>query len=298
MEKSKGLHKKNIHNQPYDFKKLIETQPDLKKYIIINKYQNESIDFSDQKSVMALNQALLAHFYNIKSWSIPTGHLCPPIPGRADYIHYISDLLDLSKENKGLDIGTGTGCIYPVLGVSLYNMKFVATDIDKKSLAYSKEIINSNISLQDNIELRQQSNSSHIFKNIINPDDSFDFTICNPPFHTSLEEANKGSQRKRKNLNKNKEKKNHKLNTSEDLNFGGKNAELWCAGGEIVFITTMINESVLYKENCKLFTTLVSKKSNLEYFYKVLKRVNAKDVRAIEMQHGQKSSHILVWKFN
>ena len=41
----------------------------------------------------ALNKALLAHFYAVKHWDIPDGFLCPPVPGRADYVHHLADLL-------------------------------------------------------------------------------------------------------------------------------------------------------------------------------------------------------------
>ena len=40
-----------------------------------------------------LNRAILMHHYGVKSWDIPAGYLCPPIPGRADYIHSVADLL-------------------------------------------------------------------------------------------------------------------------------------------------------------------------------------------------------------
>ncbi len=297
MSKTKGLHKKNIHHERYDFKKLIDTHYPLSDYVIKNEYEDHSVDFTDPEAVMVLNQALLAHSYNIKSWSIPKGHLCPPIPGRVDYIHYLSELLDLTKENIGIDIGCGTGCIYPILGVTSYNFKFIATDIDPKSIQYSQNIIDSNEVLKDKIELRVQKDSNSIFRNIIKDGEKVDFSMCNPPFHTSLKEATKGSLRKIKNLKKNKEKKGHQTNSKEVLNFGGQGAELWCDGGELRFITRMIEESREFKKNIRIFTTLVSKKENLPKFQKLLKSVNSKDIKIIEMQHGHKASHILIWSF-
>jgi 23S rRNA (adenine1618-N6)-methyltransferase len=297
MSKPKGLHPKNIHNDKYDFNKLIDSHYPLSEFVTINKYGDQSVDFTNPESVMVLNQALLSHFYGIKCWSIPKGHLCPPIPGRIDYIHYLAELLDLTKDNIGLDIGCGTGCIYPILGVTSYKLKFIATDIDPKSIQFSQNIIDSNEILKDKIELRVQKNSKSIFRNIIKDGEKIDFSMCNPPFHASLEDATKGSDRKRKSLNKNKEKKGHKVDSKGGLNFGGLKAELWCDGGEFKFISTMIKESAEFQENCKLFTTLVSKKDNLTKFYKLLESINAKEVRAIQMQHGQKSSHILIWKF-
>jgi 23S rRNA (adenine1618-N6)-methyltransferase len=295
----KTLHPKNPHNQRYDFKVLCTTFPKLLEFVSLNQYGDESINFSDPKAVMALNQALLSHFYKVDNWSIPEGHLCPPIPGRADYIHYIAELLDLRSSKIGLDIGTGTGCIYPIIGANSYNMKFVATEISTQSIDSCKTIIQSNENLRNSVELRLQSSSENIFENIIKPDEVFDFTICNPPFHKSLEDASRGSQRKIRNLNRNKKKKGHEPETSKkNLNFGGKGSELWCPGGELRFIQTMIKESSDFKNNCNLFTTLVSNKEHLEPLNHLLEKAKASKIKVIQMHHGQKVSHILTWSFN
>jgi 23S rRNA (adenine1618-N6)-methyltransferase len=242
----------------------------------------------------------LQTYYDIQNWDIPKNYLCPPIPGRADYIHYIADLLAETNNNQipegnsvlGLDIGSGSNLIYPILGNSIYNWSFVATDIDKKAIENCSKIIEANPRLIDAISLQQQTESRFIFKNIIIPEDRFTFTMCNPPFHASAEEANKSTSRKVSNLNP-KEKRN----TNPVLNFGGQNAELWCNGGEIGFVTQMIYESAKYASQVLWFTTLVSKKENLSSIYKTLKKVNAVEVKTIEMSQGQKNSRIVAWSF-
>ncbi|OXA99105.1 23S rRNA (adenine(1618)-N(6))-methyltransferase [Flavobacterium oncorhynchi] len=295
-----NLHPRNIHRSRYDFKLLISNCPELKAFISINKYGIETIDFSNPLAVKTLNKALLQTYYEIQNWDIPKNYLCPPIPGRADYIHYIADLLAETNNGQipegnsvlGLDIGTGTNLIYPILGNSIYNWSFVATDIYKTSIENCSKIIEANPKLIDTISLQQQTESRFIFKNIIIPEDRFTFTMCNPPFHASAEEANKSTSRKVSNLNP-KEKKN----TNPVLNFGGQNAELWCNGGEIGFVTQMIYESVKYASQVLWFTTLVSKKENLSSIYKTLKKVNAVSVKTIEMSQGQKNSRIVAWSF-
>lgn len=296
-EKS-NLHHRNLHRSRYDFEQLIAACPELKAFVFKNEHQIESIDFSNPKAVKALNKALLISHYNIKGWDIPKNYLCPPIPGRADYIHYIADLLAESKngevpaglEVEGLDIGVGANCIYPIIGNSAYGWSFVGTDIDEKSLENCAEIIEANPQLVDAISLQLQLEPRFIFKNIITPEDRFAFTICNPPFHKSAEEASKGSLRKVNNL---QEKKVSKA----VLNFGGQNNELWCEGGELGFITQMIFESARYPMQCLWFTTLVSKQSHLKSLYKALNKVNAAQIRTIDMAQGQKTSRILAWSF-
>ena len=292
------LHPRNIHRFSYDFKKLINNSPELEAFVFTNEHSVESIDFSNPDAVKALNKALLISDYDIINWDIPKNYLCPPIPGRADYIHYIADLLGESNNGTipegeniiGLDIGIGANCIYPIIGFSTYNWSFVGTDIDENAIQNCKKIITENPKLIDAISLQLQAEPRYIFKNIILPEDKFAFTICNPPFHSSQEEATKATIRKLNNLE-------NTITKKPVLNFGGQNAELWCSGGEIGFITQMIYESVKYPLQCFWFTTLVSKKDNLKSLYKTLNKVGAVEIKTIEMAQGQKTSRIVAWTF-
>jgi len=287
---NKTLHNKNLHNQRYDFEELIKSSPHLKQYVKLNKYGDLSIDFSNANAVLALNKALLKHFYQI-DWSIPKNYLCPPIPGRVDYIHYLADLLPTDKKDiKGIDIGTGANCIYPLVGNKVYGWKFIGTDIDNTSIQNAKNIVEEN-DLTNDIQIIQQTSKESIFHNIISKNDKFDFTMCNPPFHKSKKEAKEGSKRKITNLSKGKNRK-------VSLNFGGQANELWCEGGEVAFILKMINESLEYKENVTWFTTLVSKKENLNTIYNELEKVGVKQTKTIQMQQGQKLTRFVAWSFS
>jgi len=292
----KTFHPRNLHNQRYNFNKLIEVLPELEKYVKENRFNDLSIDFSNQEAVLSLNKALLKYYYKI-NWEIPKKYLCPPIPGRVDYIHYLADLLGESNNGKipkgnsvkGLDIGVGANCIYPLVGYKSYGWEFVGSDIEEVSIKNSKNIIELN-NLNENIEIRQQSSRENIFKNIIRKDDRFDFTMCNPPFHSSKKEAREGSLRKIKNLSKGKSKK-------ITLNFGGQHNELWCRGGELEFIKKMIYESVEFKSEVLWFTTLVSKKENLDAIYKELEKLNIQEYKAIQMKQGNKLTRVVAWSF-
>ena len=292
------LHPRNLDNSGYHFDQLINSCPELATFVFTNLHNIQTIDFANPEAVKALNKALLAFHYGIQNWDIPKNYLCPPIPGRADYIHYIADLLAASNNGnipqgetvQGLDIGIGANCIYPIIGNGSYGWSFVGTDIDENAIQNCKKIIQNNTKLVDVISLQLQMESRFIFKNIITPEDKFAFTICNPPFHKSQEDANKGTLRKISNLNQQKSKE-------AVLNFGGKNGELWCDGGELRFITQMIYESVKYPMNCMWFTTLISKKENLASIYKTLNKVNAVEIKTIDMAQGQKTSRFVAWTF-
>ena len=293
-----NLHPRNLHRFGYDFDELMLKFPDLKLFVFTNEFATKTIDFSNSLAVKALNKALLMTNYNILNWEIPPDYLCPPIPGRVDYIHYLADLLADSNNGiipngeivLGLDIGIGANCIYPILGNQVYGWSFVGTDIFEEAIENCEKIIQNNPQLIDFISLQLQGDGRFIFKNIILPEDKFAFTICNPPFHSSQEEATKSNIRKINALENTKNKK-------PILNFGGQNAELWCEGGELAFITQMIFESAKYPLQVFWFTTLVSKKENLASLYKTLNKVSAVEVKTIEMAQGQKTSRFLAWTF-
>jgi 23S rRNA (adenine1618-N6)-methyltransferase len=302
------LHPRNLHRFGYNFELLTLNHPELREFVYVNEYDIDSsdseqakqtIDFSNPTAVKALNNALLITNYDIQDWDIPADFLCPPIPGRADYIHYLADLLASTNNGViprgesvlGLDIGIGANCIYPILGNSIYGWSFVGTDIDENAIQNCKKIISHNPKLTEAISLQLQVNSRFIFKKIITPEDRFTFTICNPPFHSSSEEATKSSIRKVTNLDPKASKAAKPV-----LNFGGHNAELWCEGGELGFIKQMIFESAKYPMQCLWFTTLVSKQSNLNTIYKTLNTVAAIH-KTIEMAQGQKISRIVAWTF-
>jgi 23S rRNA (adenine1618-N6)-methyltransferase len=290
------LHPRNKHRSNYDFVALIKSLPALLQFVVVNKYGNESIDFADPAAVKALNTALLAHFYNIDHWDIPEGYLCPPIPGRADYVHHLADFLQKEegiskgKAIKVLDIGMGANCIYPIIGHQEYGWSFVGTDIDPTAVKAAKAIVAANPDLSSHVEIRHQPNKSQIFQGVVKPGDSFTISMCNPPFHSSAEEANAGSKRKLQNLGKHKGKET-------TLNFGGQAAELWTEGGEITFIRNMIDESKVFSGQCKWFSSLVSKSVNLPFIYAALDRARVTYYNTIDMAQGQKISRFVVWTF-
>ena len=302
-----ALHPRNKHIGQYDFPALIVACPELAPYVINNPRGDLSINFSDAQSVLLLNKALLAHFYNISFWQIPPGYLCPPIPGRVDYIHYIADLLSESfngniptgSQIKGLDIGCGANCIYPILGSRSYDWSFVGSDIDAIAVKTASLLVSANKNISKKIIIRQQKNAEHILSGIVKQGDRFAFTMCNPPFHASMEEASAGSLLKKNNLSKKSKTTNtvNKNASTPTLNFAGQAHELSCAGGEIAFVKQMAIESLLVKDNVCWFTCLLSKSENVSPLKKLLEKQNTQQVKVIEMSQGHKISRFISWTY-
>ena len=287
------MHSNNLHRDSYNFDALVKTHAHLKDHVFENSFGNLTIDFSSDEAVFHLNKALLAYHYGVSKWTLPKGYLCPAIPGRVDYIHHVADLLktQLGIENeavKGLDIGVGANCIYPILGSAMYDWNMVGVDSKEEAIASATENVAAN-KLSEKIEIRHQTDNANIFQGIIHDAEHFHFSMCNPPFHSSAEEALRGSSRKEKNLHG----ANRKL---IKLNFGGQANELWCNGGEALFIKRMIKQSVSFRSQVDWFTTLVSKKDSLPKIYKQLDKLGVQHT-TINMEQGHKKSRIVAWKF-
>lgn len=288
------LHPRNQHREGYDFERLFVKSPELEAFMTRNPRGQMTINFQDVGAVRLLNRALLMTHYEIDFWDIPESYLCPPIPGRVDYIHYLADLLAESNDQeiphgtgiKALDIGTGASLVYPLTGRHEYGWAFTGVDIDPVSIKSARQICERN---RLNIKLKRQNNPEDIFEGVVGPGDIFHLTLCNPPFHASLARAEEGTRRKWRNLGK---------GHSAELNFGGQNAELWCPGGEIGFIARMIEQSVNFADQCLWFTCLVSKKDNLKPLSRLLKKAKVAEFKVVEMAQGQKTSRFIAWTFH
>ena len=294
------LHPRNRHQGRYDFPALLRGCPELAPFVIVNPYGKQSIDFADPAAVRVFNRALLRQLYGIRHWDIPEGYLCPPVPGRADYLHALADLLGSDAGGaiprgarvRVLDVGTGANCIYPLLGHHDYGWRFLGSDIDPAALASAQAIVAAN-GLGKAIELRQQGDAQHVFHGLLQAGERFDLTLCNPPFHASAAEASAGSRRKWKNLGKLDPRRKLPV-----LNFGGQSNELWCEGGEIAFVRRMVRESRAAAGQVLWFSCLVSKAGNLPLVEQALKHSGALETRTVNMSQGQKQSRFVAWTFH
>ncbi len=318
---SPSLHPRNRHQNKdgvaYDLKVLQAANPDLAPHVITKNSGHQTIDFADANAVKELNRALLLAYYDIQFWHLPEQFLCPPIPGRADYIHHLADVLAASnkgeiptgKSVRGIDIGTGANLVYPIIGRHEYKWTFVASELNSVSFQCANAIAKSNKGLNSHLKLVQQNNPKSIFNGVLNPTHKYAFSMCNPPFHASAEEAEAGSRQKRSNLENHKKRNQNNPESgfssstakSKALNFGGQNSELWCEGGEVEFVCKMIKESVQFGHQVLWFSSLVSKKDSLKFIQKELDFINKKKaklmVKVIDMGQGQKTSRFIAWSF-
>lgn len=280
------MHPKNPFNKDYNFNNLIAKHPPLKSFVFENEYGNQTIKFADSQAVKALNTALLKEHFGVNYWNIPENNLCPPIPGRLDYLLHVADLVSETDIHL-LDIGTGANLIYPILASTHFNWKCTASEVNTDSLSNAQEIIDKNEALKF-IELRHQQFKSNILEHLILPTDAFDVVVCNPPFFKNRTDAEKSNLRKFENL---------KLSEDNTQNFGGLSNELWYKGGEEAFIKKMAEESVQFKDQVGWFTSIVSQKENLKNIKRAINKAKPTEVKIIEMEQGNKQSRFVAWTF-
>jgi len=293
------VHPRNRHQGEYDFAKLLRASPKLAAHVVDAASGRRSINFADPKSVRALNQALLRADYGIDQWDIPPAYLCPPIPGRADYVHALADLLAADHDGeiprgpqvRVLDIGVGANCIYPIIGHAEYNWHFVGSDCDSVAVSAARANVDANHKLRSAVEIRLQADRNQIFQGLVGAEEKFDLCMCNPPFFASAAEAATSNRNKREKLAGSRNK------PTSRRNFGGGGGELWCIGGEVSFISKMIRQSVPYAQRIGWFSSLVSRAEHLPRIRSQLKTSAAVRTRTIDMAQGNKRSRFVAWSF-
>lgn len=293
-----GLHPRNLHRQRYDFEELAQACPELVPCLKPGPTGEPTLDFADPLAVKTLNRALLMVYYGIQHWDIPPGYLCPPVPGRADYLHHVADLLALTsggsvptgQQVRVLDIGVGANCIFPIIGRHVYGWRFVGADIDQRSVTTAQHIVKFNPSLAGKVEIRLQRSPGSIFDGIWKPGEWYHLTVCNPPFHRSKADADSKTERKLRNLGR-------AGDGPLTRNFGGQKAELYVEGGELAFVKRMVSQSMAYGKECLWFTSVVSLAENLNPLHQALKAAQVVQVKTLESRQGQKQSRILCWSF-
>ncbi|TVZ51433.1 23S rRNA (adenine(1618)-N(6))-methyltransferase RlmF [Dokdonia sp. Hel_I_53] len=279
------MHPNNRNKDPYQFKYLRKANPKLSPYILDTDRGIQTVDFTNSDAVLELNRAIMLSDYSLNAYELPSGYLCPAVPGRADYLLYLKDFIN-KEQAHGLDIGTGANFIYPLLAASLFKWKMKGVDTDKNAIKNASLLIENNTHLKGFLTAAHQSTPAHIFEGILLPGEKYDFTMCNPPFYSSEKEAFKATKDKSKGL---------KLK-EVTRNFKGQSNELWCNGGEALFVKRMIKESVKFKSQVGWFTTLISKNENLPKLKKQLEKLNSV-YQTVDMSQGNKKSRFLAWKF-
>ncbi|KAH9144304.1 hypothetical protein AeRB84_011757 [Aphanomyces euteiches] len=291
-----GIHPRNKYKTPPDFIKLAALYPSLKQlcvYFYMALWLRESfslretktggyvIDWTDPQATRELTKTLLHLDFGL-TWNIPIDRLCPPLTNRLNYIHWIEDLILLSQPSfvspsqespiRGIDIGTGASCIYPLLGHALNQWHFIATDIDSISIQHASVNVDAN-QLGHAIHLKLVDNATMLPKDAITQ--SIMFTMCNPPFFDSIDEAD----------------------TNPRSKCTGSSLEMTTPGGEVAFIKRMIQDSLDLKAKVRWYTSLIGRKSSLRPLLATLRESGIRNTRTTEFLQGRTTRWGIAWTF-
>ena len=283
-----GMHKDNQYRNGYALDTF--TEEHSVHQFLTDKGSYLDLDWNDPAVVHALNCSLLQRDFKRKL-IFPQGRLCPSVPLRLNYLLWVMrDLLDNPQEQyTAIDIGTGSTCIYPLLGTALSNkISFYASELDEKAMSSAQSNVLNN-GLKDRIHViagRDGVFFEPVFQvythglGIHVDQPHFEFSMCNPPFFSSGQEWERNKK----------------------LSFGGVHGEMVTEGGELQFLTEMILESVkeVNRFRVRWFTTMVGIKENLKYLEATLKR-NAGSTTATVQRHqfmqGRTTRWGLAWTF-
>ena len=285
-----------------DFAALAATHPRLLPYLVETKDGRRTIDFASWDATVELNRALLDTFYGVKHWDVPRGHLCPPAANRANYVHWIEDLLELSRPASasasaagpavvGLDVGVGASCVYPLIGASLNGWRFVGIDVTDVAVASARANAAGNPAIRHLIEIRDartfslrrrdSARDGSVILPAIEEDERFAFCMCNPPFFDLDRSA---SERRRPN---------------RASDFGGSDAETACPGGERAFTARIFEDSLLLRDRVHWYTTMCGKKETVKHLRRALASREARvaAVRTTVFRQGKTARWGVAWSF-
>ncbi|KAJ4390180.1 hypothetical protein N0V93_007654 [Gnomoniopsis smithogilvyi] len=267
-----------------DFRQLASKDADFRAIL---KPANR-LDFTDPVAVKQLTKTLLNIDFGLRI-NLPDDRLCPPVPNRHNYILWLKSLLDFTSYSEpggklvGLDIGTGASCIYPLLGCAQRPWSFIATDVDPENLRHATQNVALN-NLQDRIKVHPRSS---LTDPMIPLDElglkRIDFTMTNPPFYESEAEMLKSAAKK--------DRPPHSACTGAPI-------EMVCDGGEVAFVSRVLEESLILKERVQWYTAMFGMVSSLEIMVDKLRERAIDNYAVTEFVQGNKTRRwALGWSF-
>ncbi|XP_005987545.2 RNA N6-adenosine-methyltransferase mettl16 isoform X1 [Latimeria chalumnae] len=289
MALNKSMHPRNRYkDKPPDFAKLASKYPEFKQHVHVNLAGRVSLNFKDPEAVRALTCTLLKEDFGL-AIDIPLERLIPTVPLRLNYIHWVEDLIghhdtEKSEPRRGIDIGTGASCIYPLLGATMNGWYFLATEVDDMCFNYAKKNVEQN-NLFDLIKVVKVPQKT-LLMDALKEESSiiYDFCMCNPPFFANQLEA------------KGENSRNPRRAPPSSVNTGGI-TEIMAEGGELEFVKRIIHDSLQLKERLRWYSCMLGKKCSLAPLKEELHKQGVPKVTHTEFCQGRTMRWALAWSF-
>lgn len=288
------MHRNNIFRKEPDFRKLACDYQELEKYMIRNKNNKSKFDFKNPDAVKALTCALL-HRYFQKTITLPPDRLIPAVPQRLNYVCWVEDLIKLVEQQipelniTGLDIGTGASCIFPILCCHRNpSWSFVGVEPDEKSYKSAYDNVERNF-MQDKIRVVKITTDDQLSDILSLACQPLTFIMCNPPF---FEEGYGVTMELDSDLNKGSRPKSD-ANCSNEI-------ESITSGGEIAFVGYLIEQSMNFKEDVIIYSSMLGKKQSLMHFKQTFASLQTNENLSwtwAELCQGKTIRYAIAWTF-
>ncbi|XP_065080257.1 U6 small nuclear RNA (adenine-(43)-N(6))-methyltransferase [Ochlerotatus camptorhynchus] len=289
MSMNKFMHPRNIYRQKPDFQVLVKQYPEMNQVATVDLNGRIKLDYKDRKALQLLTACLLKRDFGLEL-DLPPDKLVPTLPLRLNYILWLEDLEEAfgwknRSEVRGLDIGCGASCIYPLLGVShsKHRWKMIGLELLEDSVEFARRNVERN-GLAEYIEVVQQKKfCENILTGFMEGQEELDFCMCNPPFYEDeiSESENRTSRRK------------------EPSNAAtGCDQELRIEGGELRFVERIIDESLKLKERISIYTSMIGHKRNFEEILRIMKSRSINNITTTRFCQGNTTRWGIAWSFS
>ncbi|XP_029302582.1 RNA N(6)-adenosine-methyltransferase mettl16 isoform X2 [Cottoperca gobio] len=285
MALNKSMHPRNRYKDtPPDFAYLAAKYPDFQHHVHTSLAGRPVVNFKEPEAVRALTCTLLKEDFGL-TIAIPLERLIPTVPLRLNYIHWVEDLIDGQKQpRRGIDIGTGASCIYPLLGATMNGWYFLATEVDDICFDYATKNVEQN-RLSDLIKVVKVPQKTLLMDALKEETEIvYDFCMCNPPFFANQLEAKGVNSR------------NSRRPPPSSVNTGGV-TEIMAEGGELEFVKRIIHDSLQLKKRLRWYSCMLGKKCSLAPLKEELRKQGVPKVTHTEFCQGRTMRWALAWSF-
>ncbi|XP_056329744.1 RNA N6-adenosine-methyltransferase mettl16 [Danio aesculapii] len=284
MALNKSMHPRNRYkDKPPDFVYLASKYPEFQKHVQTTLTGRVTLNFKDPEAVRALTCTLLKEDFGL-TIEIPLERLIPTVPLRLNYIHWVEDLIGgQGNPQRGIDIGTGASCIYPLLGATMNGWFFLATEVDDICFNYAKKNVEQN-HLAELIKVVKVPQKTLLMDALKEESIVYDFCMCNPPFFANQLEAKGVNSR------------NSRRPPPSSINTGGV-TEIMAEGGELEFVKRIIHDSLQLKKRLRWYSCMLGKKCSLAPLKDELRKQGVAKVTHTEFCQGRTMRWALAWSF-
>ena len=209
-------------------------------------------------------------------------------------MRWIQDLLDTTAENYrdrydaerevlGLDIGVGASAIYPLLACSTRpGWRMAGTDVDALSMEWARRNVEGN-GLSKRVKLVMSRAEGKVVPLEVLGVEEVDFVMTNPPFYDSKADMLASYT--------------NKAAPPSAVCTGSEN-EMICPGGDVGFVSRILEESLVLRGRVRWYTAMLGKMSSLQQIVAKLKGHEINNFAVTCLQAGYKTKRWAVaWSF-